>query len=580
MNESPQSTQSSVLSSEQKISTAQDLAQLVDQIAILLQNAEQVDKREYEALYAAFYRNKNKVESSLDAEGKELVLLQEARLNDLNQQFRKIERERNEALAAKQIENGTKVEALLNELESLLDESIDFKVIYDGFHRIREGWESLRPLTQQDESSLGKKFVALRDTFYDLKHINEELRDYDFRKNLEAKQALLEEMRALEQSDDILDAVRKLDVLVARWRDVGPVSRDYRAEIAQAYKTLTTSIYKRHQAYHDGVKEEETQNAQRKEELVARVQAYLQELPKSVAQWTTKTDEIKALQEEWRNIGRASKKSNTDLYLRFREVCDQFFVAKQEFFKERKQTQSEAISQRKALIEKANEVANGRSYVETAEALKALQEEWKRLPHLRKEEGDALWSEFRKSFDAFFQRKREHDRKQHGIEHHNELRKKSLLSELKAFVDQEEIPSNLKEKLTAIKENWKKIGRAGETINDKLWEEFCALNDVLYERLRKLSNQRRGEQVKARYKKLSEQPQGAQGELQFLQRKAERLRGELRNYDNNISFLSAGSKGGANPLIAEVERKRARLAQDLQHVEEELNMLRSMESNN
>ena len=580
MNESPQSTQSSVLSSEQKISTAQDLAQLVDQIAILLQNAEQVDKREYEALYAAFYRNKNKVESSLDAEGKELVLLQEARLNDLNQQFRKIERERNEALAAKQIENGTKVEALLNELESLLDESIDFKVIYDGFHRIREGWESLRPLTQQDESSLGKKFVALRDTFYDLKHINEELRDYDFRKNLEAKQALLEEMRALEQSEDILDAVRKLDVLVARWRDVGPVSRDYRAEIAQAYKTLTTSIYKRHQAYHDGVKEEETQNAQRKEELVARVQAYLQELPKSVAQWTTKTDEIKALQEEWRNIGRASKKSNTDLYLRFRKVCDQFFVAKQEFFKERKQTQSEAISQRKALIEKANEVANGRSYVETAEALKALQEEWKRLPHLRKEEGDALWSEFRKSFDAFFQRKREHDRKQHGIEHHNELRKKSLLSELKAFVDQEEIPSNLKEKLTAIKENWKKIGRAGETINDKLWEEFCALNDVLYERLRKLSNQRRGEQVKARYKKLSEQPQGVQGELQFLQRKAERLRGELRNYDNNISFLSAGSKGGANPLIAEVERKRARLAQDLQHVEEELNMLRSMESNN
>ena len=218
--------------------------------------------------------------------------------------------------------------------------------------------------------------------------------------------------------------------------------------------------------------------------------------------------------------------------------------------------------------------------METAEALKALQEEWKRLPHLRKEEGDALWSEFRKPFDAFFQRKREHDRKQHGIEHHNELRKKSLLSELKAFVDQEEVPSNLKEKLTAIKENWKKIGRAGETINDKLWEEFCALNDVLYERLRKLSNQRRGEQVKARYKKLSEQPQGVQSELQFLQRKAERLRGELRNYDNNISFLSAGSKGGANPLIAEVERKRARLAQDLQHVEDELNMLRSMESNN
>lgn len=579
MNESPQSNQSPEHVAEQH-SGSQGLALLVDKIAILLQNTDQVDKKEYDALYAAFYRAKKQAEIGIDKDGEEMILLQEARLNDLNQQYRKIERERNEALAAQQLDNGLKVEALLNELETLLDETIDFKVIYDGFHRIREGWETLRPLTQQDESRLGKRFTQLRDAFYELKHINTELRDYDFRKNLELKQALLEEMRQLDLSEDILEAQRKLDSLVARWRDVGPVAREHREEVNGAYKTLTTSIYKKHQAYHDGVKEEETQNTARKEELVKKLQGYVAEFPTTIAQWNTRTEEIKAIQEEWKTIGRASRKSNAELYLRFREACDLFFGAKQEFFKERKRSYGEAVSKRKELIAKANELSEGKTSAETVEALKALQEEWKQLPHLRKDEADELWAEFRKPFDAFFQRKREHDRKQHGIEHHNELRKQALLDELKSYVDlgEDSLPENLKDKLTQIKESWRKIGRAATSINDKLWDEFCALNDTLYDRLRKHSSQRRGEQVKARYQKLAEQPQGVQSELQFLQRKVDRLTSELRNYDNNLNFLTASNKGGANPLIVEVERKRAKLAQDLERVEEELRLLRQMDT--
>lgn len=577
MNESSLQTQSQELSSEQQNLTLLNLDQIVDQIALLLQSPDNLDRKEYEVLHAAFYRRKKHIEISGETQDPEQLLLQEARLNDLNQQFRTIERQRNEALVKVQLENGSKVEEALNELEGLLASTEDFKNIYDGFHRIRESWETLRPLTQHDESRLGKRFVALRETFYELKNINTELRDYDFRKNLEEKQALISEMRLLTEEEHAVTALNKLNPLIQRWRDVGPVAKEEREQINGNYKEITTSIFKRHQAYQDSIKEREEQNTQLKEDIISRVQALITTPPQTANAWNVASEDIKKLQEEWRQIGRASKKHNTELYTRFRAVCDQFFQEKQGFYKERKAIHSEAISKRKSLIEQATSLASSQEFGKTAEALTALQEEWKKLPHLRKEEGDALWEEFRKPFNEFYQRKREHDRKQHNIEHSNEQRKRSLLEELRALANESELPEKLKDKLTSIKESWKKIGRASAKVNDNLWEEFCKLNDTLYDRLRQAQSKRLNEQVKARHQKLSEQPHGVRDELQFLNRKVERLRAELRNYDNNLNFLSSSSKDASNPLLKEVERKRNKLAQDLAHVEEELRLMQEAE---
>lgn len=573
MNELSQTLRSEELSLEaNKALDQQTPSQIVDQIALLLQADEVPERKAYEVLYSAFYKKKKQYEQTESVEMEQL-LLQEARLNDLNNQYRTLERKRSEAIAALQLANGNKAEALLDQLEILLSSGNDFKLVYERFHEIRAEWERLRPLNQQDESKLGKRFVNLREAFYELKDINTELRDYDYRKNLEQKQQLLEELKQLEQSDDIIAALATLNnSLVLRWRDIGPVAHEHRAEVNGTYKALSTSIFKRHQSYQENLKAGEEQNAQAKELIIEKIKILgSTSRPTTATKWNTTTDEVKALQEAWKAIGSAGRKNNNELYTKFRTACNEFFEAKQEFFKNRKSEVLEGVSQRKQLIERAITLSESSHFVETVAALTKLQEEWKKLPHLRKSEADALWQEFRKPFEVFYQRKKEHDRKQHHIEKSNEDKKRALLAELKTFVDTDELPERLKDKLIAIKESWKKIGRASSKINDELWAEFCALNDTLYERLRSLHIERRSEHIKARRQKLSETPHGLKDELQILQRKAERLRTELRNYENNINFLNTNSKS-SNPLLKEIERKQQRLAESLKRVEEEIKL--------
>lgn len=551
------------------------IGQIVDQIAVFLQDEENVDRKRFEELQATFVQRRKQMEQDGTVDAEQLAL-QEVRLSDLIQQFKSIERKRSEALATVQRENGAKAEALLDELETLLKSHADFGQIYTRFHEIRSSWETLRPLNQQDESRLSKRFVKLRSDFYELKDINTELRDYDFKKNLEQKQSLLSDLRALLEEQDIVSALSRLNnEIVPRWRDVGPVAHELRTEIEGAYKSISTEIFKKHQDYQDGVKAGEEDNAEQKRKLIERIKVYLEEqLPQTAKEWGTASDAIKALQTEWNSIGGAGRKVNHELYQLYRELCNKFFDMRNEYYAQRNQEQSEGISLRKALIERANELGKSDKYAETAEALKALQEEWKQLGRIRKSDGDALWAEFRKPFETFFERKRQHDSKQGRQAKQNESLKRQLLDELKSLSEQSELPARLKDTLGDIKERWRKVGRASAKVNDALWEEFCLLNDGLYTRLRVLQGEKRSEQLRSRHERLSQDPTALKEELQILHRKADRLRAELRNYDNNINFLTSSTKGD-NPLLREVERKRQSLSQDLKRVEEEIKVLKS-----
>lgn len=552
------------------------VAQLIDQMILLLQDEDKLETKTFEALYAAFHKAKRRLEVQTDAD-KEALLLQEARVNDLNQQFRSLYRKRSEALAALQLENGSQAEALLDELEALLASDTEFRRIYTRFHEIREAWQSLRPLTQQDESRLGKRFVQLRLAFYELKNINEELRDYDFRKNLEQKQDLLVQLRQLDAQPDAIHALEELSRnIVPRWRDIGPVAPAQREEVEGAYKTLSTNIFKRHQTYQEGLKAEEEQNAQKKQELITQIEAYVQEPLNSVSQWNEATEAVKQLQEAWRSIGVAGRKVNHELYQSYRQACDKFFEQKQAYFKQRSDLYEEGARQRRALIEKAIELAQGTKLAETTEALKALQEEWKKLPYIPKREGDALWEEFRKPFQEFFERKGQQNQEQRQKEKQAAEAKRQLLAELKALNEETELRQGLRDKLMEIKDQWRGIGRAGRKLNDVLWAEFCALNDTLFERLRASDAERRSESIRAKRQRLVDSGQGLQQELQFLHRKADRLRLELKNYENNINFLTNTGKSD-NPLIKQVEQKRQRLIQDIARVEEELQLLQKQE---
>ncbi len=574
MNELSHTLQSTELSTEvQDQQATTTIAQIVDQIAVLLQNEETLERKQYEALYASFYRKKGQLEQAKTLD-QEQILLQEARLNDLNQQYKAIERKRSEELVARQLAIGAKADALLQNLEQLLASDDEFRLIYERFHQMRQEWEQLRPLTQQDESRLSKRFVQLRDSFYELKNINAELRDYDYRKNLEQKQQIIEELRQLAEDADIISALAKLsNDIVPRWRDIGPVAPELRAEVNGAYKELSTAIFKKHQSYQENLKAGEALSAQQKAELIDKIALYLTDKkPHTISEWTAATEAVKALQEEWKSLGNAGRKHNNELFLRYRVACQEFFAQKSEYFKLRKQEQNEGITKRKDLIERAIATAASDRYSETIAALTALQEEWKQLPALRHASSDSLWQEFRKPFEDFYKRKREHDRKQHHIEQRNEEQKRALIATLQSYVESSELPEHLKEKLVAAKEDWRKLGRANAKVNDELWAEFCRLNDELYGRLRALQSERREHRGRGQKAQQGEDSKTPKNELQQLQRKAERMRTELRNYENNLHFLSSTSKGD-NPLLREIERKHQQLLRSIARLDAEIKAL-------
>ncbi len=550
------------------------LSQIVDRMAVLLQDEVAVERKQMDLLTEIF-THKLRSSQKEDPEGAEARLLVEARFNDLSNQFRTIERRRSEALAALQIKHGTQMEALLEEFKSLMATSSDFASVYQRFQEVRTSWQSLRPLTQQDDSRLGKLFVQLRAAFYAFESFDEQLKNADFAKHLQQKQELLAELKTWSESADILEALQVLsNDLVQRWRDIGPVAPELRAEIEGAYKELSTSIFKRHQAYQDELKAEEANHAQAKTKIIDDIKAYLADkLPSTASEWHEATNQIKQYQQDFRSIGHAGRKLNHELYQQYREVCNLFFEKRHSYYELKNKVQADAVALRKSLIERATELAQSDKFAETVELLKGLQSEWQKLPHIRKEEGDLLWAEFRKPFDAFYERKRAYDAKQHSYGKKNEEQKRSLLAELKSISELAELPEGLKDKLQNIKDSWRKIGRASAKVNDELWTEFCGLNDILYAKLRALQDDRRSEQLKQRKEQLSAEPQALKGELQFLQRKADRLRAELRNYDNNINFLSASAKSG-NALLKEVERKREKLAVDLERVEQEIKVLK------
>lgn len=543
--------------------------QIVDRIAVLLQTPDELDRKLFDDLHSAFYKSKKELELSGESDS-EQVLLQEARLNDFSQQFRSIERKRNEALAALQLENGSKVEALLEKSEALISNETDFSELYSAYKNLQKAWLELRPLNQQDESRLGKRYVAFRDKLYSLDTVDAELVAQDYALNAEEKRGLLAELKELSQNEDIVSSLALLNnTLVGKWRDVGPVAPELRREIEGEYKRVTTEIFKRHQAYQEELKVSEGQNATYKEELIDKIIAYTADnKPQSYSDWNAATDVVKTLQSQWYTIGQAGKR-NHELFVRYKEACNIFFGMKQEFMKQRKQDSLEGIALRRKLIERAKELSSSTDYAETTKALLGLQAEWKALPHVRKAEGDALWQEFRKPLDEFYQRKRDQERKQHFVEKRNEEGKKALLSQLRELSAQEELPENLRAKLTGIKDAWKKFGRASDEINDDLWAEFCQLNDALYERLRSVQGAIPKAGNKSGRAKSENRTSGSQDEQNSLSRKAERLRSELRNYENNINFLSISNKEG-NSLLQEIERKKQLLVDQLASIESKL----------
>ena len=439
---------------------------------------------------------------------------------------------------------------------------------YNEFKELQQQWKDIKNVPADKANELWRNYQLYVEQFYDLLKLNSEAREYDFKKNLEMKTKLCEAAENLAAEEDVISAFPPLQELHQQYREIGPVAKELREEVWARFKAASTVINKRHQQHFEDLRAKEEENLARKTALCEKVEELGKAENKGAADWEKRSKEIIDIQNEWKTIGFAPQKMNVKIFERFRAACDDFFGRKAEYFKALKVTFSENIEKKKALVEKAQALADSTDWKATSDKLIALQKEWKTVGMVPKKLGDQLWQEFLGACNKFFEARNAAGAGQRNEEHANLEKKKGIIEQLKALA--ENAAEATKEKVQALTEEYNKVGHVPYKEKDKLYEAYHEVLDRIYKELNISTKRRRLNDFKANIKNVAKRGEEAlDNERGRLARRFEQLKQEIQTYENNLGFLNASSKKG-NSLIDEMNRKVQHLRDDLELVRQKI----------
>ena len=439
---------------------------------------------------------------------------------------------------------------------------------YNEFKELQQQWKDIKNVPADKANELWRNYQLYVEQFYDLLKLNSEAREYDFKKNLEMKTKLCEAAEKLADEEDVISAFHQLQELHQQYREIGPVAKELREEVWARFKAASTVINKRHQQHFEDLRAKEEENLARKTALCEKVEELGKAENKGAADWEKRSKEIIDIQNEWKTIGFAPQKMNVKIFERFRAACDDFFGRKTEYFKALKVTFSENIEKKKALVEKAQALADSTDWKATSDKLIALQKEWKTVGMVPKKLGDQLWQEFLGACNKFFEARNAAGAGQRNEEHANLEKKKGIIEQLKALA--ENAAEATKEKVQALTEEYNKVGHVPYKEKDKLYEAYHEVLDRIYKELNISTKRRRLNDFKANIKNVAKRGEEAlDNERGRLARRFEQLKQEIQTYENNLGFLNASSKKG-NSLIDEMNRKVQHLRDDLELVRQKI----------
>lgn len=452
---------------------------------------------------------------------------------------------------------------LIEQLKMLCESQDDFNKFYNEFKDIQQKWKEIKLVPEEHANELWKEYQTYSEAFYDLIKINNQFRDYDFKKNLELKTALCEAVEKLQDEKDIISAFHQLQKLHQQWREIGPVAKDLREELWSRFKAASTVINKRHQQHFENLKAKEQENLEAKTAICEQIEGIDYAALKTFKDWDEKNNEVLALQQKWRTIGFTPKKHNTKIFERFRAACDVFFTKKTEFYKAIKAEMEKNLEKKRALCEKAEALKDSTDWKGTTEKLIALQKEWKTIGQVTRRHSDSIWKRFITACDYFFDNKNKNVSSQKSEEQANLEAKKALIEKVKTMdesLETEEAISTLKEWIA----EWNEIGHVPFKEKDKVYKAFHEAVDAQFDRLKVDQRDRR---MKSYRNNVSEMAGKGKGKLYSerdrLMRTYERMKNDLQTYENNIGFLSISSKGGSG-LVKEMERKIEKLKAEME----------------
>ncbi|MBQ3767080.1 MAG: DUF349 domain-containing protein [Bacteroidales bacterium] len=563
------------------------LAELSGLFQELTESADRMKRsKEAEAIKSAFYKllSREKAEAGLDAavdepdaestdeavaepevnETQSPFTAIEAGFKSLYNTYKKERAEYNRQLDAEREGNLVKKQAIIEDLKALIDEQGDMKDAFPKFREIQNRWRETGPVPQQNYRDINDTYQLHVEKFYDLVQINRELRDLDFRKNLEAKTEFCEQAEALADSPDVVGAFKDLQKLHEQWKEFGPVAKEFRDSIWERFRAATAVINKKYQAHFEGLKEQQASNLEAKTALCEKVEAIAGKEISSSNEWNALSKEIEAIQAEWRKIGFATRKDNQKVYERFRAACDQFFSRKREYYNSFKDSMNDNMAKKLAIIEQAEALKDSTDWKKTSEALIELQKQWKEVGAVPRKKSEQLWKRFRAACDAFFNERDKQPRPDNDFYGNLKL-KRALIEEIEAYVPVDAEADA--EAARGFAERWSAIGFVPFKEKESVGAAYKAAMQAKFPDFNR-GGRREGGRGMAREPRRNNAPLTEKDKLTL---KYNQLQQDIQTYENNIGFF--GLSKGAETLKAQMQERIDAAKAELKELENQIREL-------
>ena len=458
-------------------------------------------------------------------------------------------------------ENLQKKQEILERIKVLSATPEEANQAYKEFKELQNQWKELTLVPAEKANELWKTYQLYVEQYYDQLKLNNEFREYDFKKNLEIKTRLCETAETLTEEADVISAFQQLQALHQEFKETGPVAKELREEIWARFKAASTAVNKRHQQYFEELKQKEEENLAHKTALCEAI--------KTATAWEAQTQQIIEMQKEWRTIGFAPQKMNVKIFERFRGACDRFFTEKAAFFKRLKEEQAQNLAKKTELCEKAEALKDSTDWKATADKLMQIQKEWKTIGAVPKKHSESLWQRFIGACDYFFEQKGKNTASQRGEEKENLQKKEQVIEKLKALLESDE-EENKQDAVRELMREWNEIGFVPFKEKDKIYKAYHETVDQLFKALNMSAARRRLDNFKNNLKNdAKEGGQGLSRERERLVRAYENKRSEIKTYENNLGFLTCSSKKGSN-LLNEMNKKMEKLKDELNLIGEKI----------
>ena len=551
--------------------TPQSKEEVVTRVKEIAQNGETVEKQELDLLKLLFYKYHNaEIQEAhrafIEAGGEADKFVPQ--IDPLEPEFRAAMQTIREKRAAAQEElerqkqqNLERKLQILERIQQLASTPEEANQTFDEFKTLQNEWKEIKAVPAERATELWKNYQLYVEQFYDLLKLGHEMRDYDFRKNLEVKTRLCEQAEALASVEDVIAANNQLQGLHQEWKETGPVAKDLREDLWNRFKDASTIVRKRHQEHFEAQKAAEEENLAQKTAICVEIETIKTEELKSFTEWDNMTQQIIALQAKWKTIGYAPQKMNTQIFERFRQACDKFFEQKTEYFRAIKEAANENLARKKALVEKAEELMNSTDWRSAGDQFINLQKEWKEIGSVPKKYSEQLWKRFIGACDHFFEEKQKATASTRNEQNENLEQKRSIIEQLKALAAEEagDVISKVKE----LQKQWNEVGHVPFKEKDKVYKEYREICDKIYDSLSQSQARKRLNNFKNNLaNKVKEEGSNLTAERNRMMRAYENMKAEIQTYENNLGFLTSSSKKG-NSLVDTMKKKVEKLRDEL-----------------